>query len=44
MAAARLGMNVGTVYQAKSNVARLLREEIRKLEGENPPAQTHCGT
>jgi RNA polymerase sigma factor (sigma-70 family) len=30
--AARLGMRVGTVYQAKGNVTRLLQEEVRKLE------------
>jgi RNA polymerase sigma factor (sigma-70 family) len=30
--AVRLGMRLGTVYQAKSSVARLLQEEVRKLE------------
>jgi RNA polymerase sigma factor (sigma-70 family) len=30
--AARLGMRVGTVYQAKSSVARMLQEEVRRLE------------
>jgi hypothetical protein len=25
-------MRVGTVYQAKSSVARMLQEEVRKLE------------
>jgi RNA polymerase sigma factor (sigma-70 family) len=30
--AVRLGMRVGTVYQAKSSVARMLQEEVRKLE------------
>ena len=30
--AARLGMRVGTVYQAKSSVTRMLQEEVRKLE------------
>ena len=30
--AVRLGMRLGTVYQAKSSVARMLQEEVRKLE------------
>ena len=30
--AVRLGMRVGTVYQAKSSVTRMLQEEVRKLE------------
>jgi RNA polymerase sigma-70 factor (ECF subfamily) len=31
-AAARLGMNVGTVFVARSKVQRMLQEEMRKLE------------
>jgi len=31
-AAQRLGMKVGTVYQAKNSVMAMLREEVRKLE------------
>jgi len=30
--AARLGMRVGSVYQAKSSVTRMLQEQVRKLE------------
>jgi len=30
--AARLGMRVGSVYQAKSSVTHMLQEEVRKLE------------
>jgi RNA polymerase sigma factor (sigma-70 family) len=32
--AARLQMNVATVYKAKSSVIQLLQEEVRKLEGD----------
>ena len=33
----RLGMRVGSVYQAKSSVTHMLQEEVRKLEaGERP--------
>jgi RNA polymerase sigma factor (sigma-70 family) len=35
-AAARLGMQVGTVFKAKSKVQQMLREEIERLEGEEP--------
>jgi RNA polymerase sigma-70 factor (ECF subfamily) len=31
--ASHLGMKVGTVYQAKSSVMRMLQEEIHRLEG-----------
>ncbi len=41
-AAAKLGMLVATVYTAKSKVQKLIREEIRRLEGDalenQPPA------
>jgi RNA polymerase sigma-70 factor (ECF subfamily) len=30
--AARLGIRIGTVYQAKSSVIQMLQEEVRKLE------------
>lgn len=33
--AARLGMRVGTVYQARRSVTLMLREEIRRLEGDD---------
>src|SRR5262249_33528916 len=33
-AAAQLGMRVGTVYQARSNVQRLIREALTTLSGE----------
>jgi RNA polymerase sigma-70 factor (ECF subfamily) len=36
-AAARLGMKVGAVFMARSRVQRLLQEEIRQLEPEEPP-------
>jgi RNA polymerase sigma-70 factor (ECF subfamily) len=39
-AAARLGMLVVTVYSAKSKVQKLVRDEIRRLDGgleEGPP-------
>jgi RNA polymerase sigma factor (sigma-70 family) len=41
-AAARLGMLVATVYTAKSKVQQLVREEVRRLEGEptHPGAKT----
>ncbi len=32
--ARRLGMRVGTVYQARSRVTQMLQEEVRRLEGE----------
>jgi RNA polymerase sigma factor (sigma-70 family) len=32
--AARLGMRVGSVYQAKSSVIQMLQNELRRLEGE----------
>jgi DNA-directed RNA polymerase specialized sigma24 family protein len=32
-AAARLGMNVGAVFKAKSRVTAFLREEVRRLDG-----------
>ncbi|MGL6073178.1 MAG: RNA polymerase sigma factor [Fimbriiglobus sp.] len=32
-AAARLGMTVGSVYMARSNVQKRLREELQRLEG-----------
>ncbi len=35
-AAAQLGMRRGTVFQAKSKVQKLLREEIERLESEEP--------
>jgi RNA polymerase sigma factor (sigma-70 family) len=35
-AAARLGMQVAAVFKAKSNVTRLLQEEVRALEGGGP--------
>jgi len=35
--AAALEMQVGTVFKAKSKVQRLLREEIERLEKEEPP-------
>jgi RNA polymerase sigma-70 factor (ECF subfamily) len=34
--AAALHMQVGTVFKAKSKVQRMLREEIERLEGEEP--------
>lgn len=33
--AARLQMNIATVYKAKSSVIHLLQEEVQKLEGDN---------
>lgn len=36
-AAALLGMRRGAVFQAKSKVQQLLREEIERLESEEPP-------
>jgi RNA polymerase sigma-70 factor (ECF subfamily) len=35
-AAARLGMQVSAVFKAKSNVQKLLREEVRRLERPGP--------
>jgi RNA polymerase sigma factor (sigma-70 family) len=35
--AARLGMRVGSVYQAKSSVIQMLQDEVRRLEGEVGP-------
>jgi RNA polymerase sigma-70 factor (ECF subfamily) len=35
-AAARLDMPVTSIYKAKSNVQRLLEEEVRLIEGEHP--------
>jgi hypothetical protein len=35
-AAALLQMQVGTVFKAKSKVQRMLREEIERLESEEP--------
>jgi RNA polymerase sigma-70 factor (ECF subfamily) len=35
-AAALLGMQVGTVFKAKSKVQQMLREEIERLEGDEP--------
>jgi RNA polymerase sigma-70 factor (ECF subfamily) len=35
-AAARLGMQVGTVFKAKSKVQQMLREELERLETEEP--------
>ncbi len=32
--ARRLGMRVGTVYQARSRVTQMLQEEVRRLEGD----------
>jgi RNA polymerase sigma factor (sigma-70 family) len=32
-----LGMRVGTVYQAKSGVMRMLQEEVRKLQDDTSP-------
>jgi RNA polymerase sigma-70 factor (ECF subfamily) len=32
----RLGIKVATVFKAKSKVQRMLREEIRRLEGDDP--------
>jgi RNA polymerase sigma factor (sigma-70 family) len=37
--AVRLGMRVGTVYQARSSVARMLQEEVRKLEADDRPGR-----
>ncbi len=34
--AERLGIKVATVFKAKSKVQRMLREEIRRLEGDDP--------
>ncbi|MBI1913165.1 MAG: sigma-70 family RNA polymerase sigma factor [Planctomycetes bacterium] len=36
-AAARLGMNVAAAFKAKNNVQKLLREELNRLEGADPP-------
>jgi RNA polymerase sigma-70 factor (ECF subfamily) len=36
-AAARLGLQVAAVFKAKSNVRKLLQEEIHRLEGIAPP-------
>jgi RNA polymerase sigma-70 factor (ECF subfamily) len=36
-AAGRLGMQVAAVFMAKSNVQKLLQEEIRTLESRGPP-------
>jgi RNA polymerase sigma-70 factor (ECF subfamily) len=36
-ASARLGMQVAAVFKAKSNVQKLLQEEIRTLEGGESP-------
>jgi RNA polymerase sigma-70 factor (ECF subfamily) len=36
-AAAALGMQVGTVFKAKSKVQRMLREEVERLESEDVP-------
>ncbi len=36
--AERLGMKVAAVFKAKSNVQKLLKEEIRRLEGFTPSA------
>jgi RNA polymerase sigma-70 factor (ECF subfamily) len=35
-AAAQIGMQVGTVFKAKSKVQRMLREELERLEREEP--------
>ncbi len=35
--AARLGMRVGSVYQAKSSVIQMLQDEVQRLEGEVGP-------
>jgi RNA polymerase sigma-70 factor (ECF subfamily) len=35
-AAAALGMQVGTVFKAKSKVQRMLRDEIERLERDEP--------
>jgi RNA polymerase sigma factor (sigma-70 family) len=35
-AAARLGMQVGTVFKAKSKVQQMLRDELERLEREEP--------
>ncbi len=37
-AAARLDMSVAAVFMAKSNVQKLLREEIHRLERNDSPA------
>jgi RNA polymerase sigma-70 factor (ECF subfamily) len=34
--AARLGMQVGTVFEAKSNVDQMLRQEIERMENQEP--------
>jgi RNA polymerase sigma-70 factor (ECF subfamily) len=39
-AAAALGMTVAAVFVAKSRVQRLLQEEVQKLEGPGPAAET----
>jgi RNA polymerase sigma-70 factor (ECF subfamily) len=36
-AAARLGMPVANVFKARSNVQKMLQEEVRRLEGSDPP-------
>jgi RNA polymerase sigma factor (sigma-70 family) len=36
-----LGMRVGTVYQAKSGVMRMLQEEVRKLQDDASPGNPH---
>jgi RNA polymerase sigma-70 factor (ECF subfamily) len=36
-AAARLGVPVANVFKAKSNVQKMLQEEVRRLEGSDPP-------
>jgi RNA polymerase sigma-70 factor (ECF subfamily) len=35
-AAARLGMQVGTVFKARSKIHKMLQEVVRELDGENP--------
>ena len=37
--AARLGMRVGSVYQAKSSVIQMLQDEVHRLEGEFGPRE-----
>ncbi len=36
-AAGRLGMKVAAVYVARSEVQKRLRDEVRRLEGADPP-------
>ena len=40
-AARRLGMSVAAVFKAKSKVLRMLREELRRLDGRPDPGDDH---